>query len=270
MKKVLITILALIGQKANAQIDVFPANDTAMIIGKEVRVKPKDKMLEAYGYEGFYKDEKLKKVFDCCTAFNAKVENLKNKVFKVEAIIPNTNFSKLHFVLKLHNTELGIVYFDYNPEYSFKWPFEFVGDFKVPKDFYCRNVDMKYDKFTGDTTFFSEMFRGIVLYKIKAKQGQISYFMSKIGTTNTTILVEKGVTILFANGKRIERPEVEVKYKGIGYKNSNEYISTFELTESEIKLLLESPITDIRMFLFDTEINKGETLIEYLKCLIEK
>lgn len=71
MKVKLTSLLLLISTCIFGQ-GIFPGNDTSLISGQQLKVTPLDKMFQKYGYEGFYKDEKLKKIYECCDGINSK------------------------------------------------------------------------------------------------------------------------------------------------------------------------------------------------------
>lgn len=77
----------------------------------------------------------------------------------------------------------------------------------------------------------------------------------------------KGLTLLLENGKKIERPNADIDAKvnkgGSGYL----YSAFIELTKEEIDLLINNPITDNRLYIYDGQIKNGAKLSEYLKCL---
>lgn len=248
---------------------VFPGNDTALIAGKQLRVKPLLPEIEKYGYEGFYKDDRLKKVLECCDGKGSKHASLAGEIFKVVSITPyESTLKRIKFVLKLTNDRFGTVYFDYEPRFEHMWDFEFVGDLNLPNDFFCRGIDSLYDKFTGETTYMTNYSDGIRFVKVRGA-GKSSYFITKNTPGKTLNTGEKGFYILLANNKRIDKPDVKVKADAGPY--SGYVFSVFtQLTDADLDLLLNNEITDTRLYIYDSQIKDGKKLIEYLKCLIAK
>ncbi len=252
--------------------DIFPAYDTAMISGKELKVKPLSEVFQRYGYEGFFQDERLKKKFECCDGINSKYKSLVNKIFKVVEIHPYTdNINQKKYKIKLSNTETGNIYFDYDPRYKHNWNFEFVGDYKVPDGFFCRGIEMIVDKFTGDTTYITPFASGFSFVKV-IRAGNKTIYIRKNQPGNSLNVNEKGLILLLENGKRIEKSEAIIDVKPSSYGSGYVYSVFEELTYADIELLLNNLITDSRLYIYDGTTNKedAKTLVEYLKCIKDK
>lgn len=271
MKLKLILLFAIFSSTLYGQ-DIFPANDTSLISGRQLKVKPVDKMLQQYGYEGFYKDEKLKKKFACCESYNSKYSELVDKVFMVVSITPYTDIIQRNkYKIKLSNPETGDIYYDYDPQFEHQWHFQFVGEFTLPKDFYCRNIEMTADKFTGDTTYVTPAASGFTFIKKKKEKSEIIY-LSKNEPGSTLNVGEKGFILLLENGKRIEKPDAKLDVKTSKYGSGYIYNVFVRLTESDISLLTQNAITDARLYIYDGTVkpDDGKIIIEYLKCLLTK
>lgn len=271
MKVKLLLLVAIFSSTLYGQ-DLFPAYDTAMISGRELKVKPISETLQRYGYEGFYKDEKLKKKYECCDGINSKYKSLVDKIFKVVEIQPYTDIiNQKKYRIKLNNTETGDIYFDYDPRYKHQWNFEFVGDYKIPEGFFCRNIEMIADKFTGDTTYMTPYASGFSFIKKKKGKSEIIY-LAKNQPGSTLNVNDKGFIILFENGKKIEKPNAKLDVKPSSYGSGYVYSVFEELTTDDIDLLLNNLITDSRLYIYDGTTNKedAKTLIEYLKCVKDK
>jgi hypothetical protein len=252
--------------------DIFPGNDTSLISAHQLKVKPLNKTFQTYGYDGFYKDEKMKKKYECCDGLNSKYASLVDKTFKVVNITPYKDIiQREKYKIKLNNPEIGDIYFDYDPSFEHKWYFQFVGDFKLPNDFYCRNIEIRADKFTGDTTFMTPAASGFSF--IKVKKGKTStIYLNKNEPGSTLNVGKKGVILLLENNQRIEKPEakLDVRLSSIG--SSYIYTAFLELTDADIKLLTENTITDSRLYIYDGRVSEadGKKIIEFLKCLLDK
>lgn len=269
MKLITLAVLCIALPRLCMSQSIFPGNDTSLISGKELKVKPLPEGIVQYGYEGFYKDEKRKKVFECCDGRSSKYSSLVGQTFKVVSIKPyEGTLKRTNYVLQLANDQLGTVYFDYEPHNDLKWFFEFVGNLNLPKDFFCRGVDSIYDKFTGETTYLTDYSEGIRFVKVRSAD-KSNYFITKNTPGQTLNIGEKGFYILLANNKRIDKPDAKVKAEAGPY--SGYVFSVFtQLSDADIDLLLNNEITDTRLYIYDSQINDGKKLIEYLKCLIAK
>lgn len=246
--------------------EIFPGNDTSIILGKELKVKPLDKLYQTYGYEGFYKDEKLKKEY---YGGKSNYDMLVDKVFKVASIARyKDDIDREKFKLKLRNSETGDIYFDYDPKHETKWHFQILGEINLSKDFFCRDVQIKSDKFTGDTTYTTKPNDGITFIKVK-KLSSTSIYLSINQIGSTLNVGQKGLILLLENNKRIEKPEVELSTKSTAYGSGWVYNAFVELTQGDIKLLTENAITDDRLYIYDGQVKSGKMLMEYLKCLTQ-
>lgn len=268
MKK-LFLLLLLLPLHAICQTD-FPGDDPILLMGKQLLVKPRDESLQKYGFEGFFKDEKLKKKFACCETFNSKYSSLVNKTFTVLSVDPMKDDIYFDdYVIKLHNAETGDLYFKYDPKYDFMFPFEVIGGLKFPEGFYCKDIEMRADKFTGDTTYTTKMSNGISFIKQKKGKNE-QFFLLEDQYGATYEIGKKGLILLLANNHRIDKPNADIDVKlnsnGKGYR----YTTVTDLNDDDIKLLVENAITDTRLYLKDDVINDGAKLMDLLKCLIKK
>jgi hypothetical protein len=132
---------------------------------------------------------------------------------------------------------------------------------------YCKKIITKIDKFNGDTTYISPHAAGFMdpIYFIK-KNGET--MISMIGSGSTLNIEKEGLIILLKDGTKIERPDMSIDW------DSNPpygwiYSVFFTLTEEEIRLLSNSPISSARMYVYDTDYHEKKSLkqMEYLKCL---
>ncbi|WP_445749912.1 hypothetical protein [Polaribacter sp.] len=265
MKKILLLTVILISNLSFGQN--FPGNDVNLLLDKEIKVKEKDESLQKYGYDHFYKNDKMKKKYDCCESYNSKYAGLVGKVFKVLSAEPYKNIIGTEkYKLKIENAETGIIYFDYDPKYEHSFPFEVIGGLDLPDDFYCKKIETTTDKFDGKTTSRTGYSEGISFIKV-TKDGSSKIYMSVNEIGSTINVGKKGLILLLENGKKIERPNADLDTKvnkgGRGYV----YSAFIELTQAEIDLIIENKITDNRLYIYDGEIKNGQKLSEYLKCL---
>jgi hypothetical protein len=267
MKKVLFLFTILISINSISQ-DVFPAYDISLLSEKELKVKPLPAVLQSNGYEGFYKDEKLKKKYNTDSySYYSKYSSLVNKVFKVKNIIPYTGALGIEkFKLVLFSEETDEIYYDYDPRYEHKWKFEIQGELNLPKDFFCKDIEMTIDKFTTDTTYSSKAKDGITFIKVK-KNGQESYYLSSNLIGNTLNIGEKGFILLFENNKKMEKPDVILDVQSASLGSGWIYRAFVRLSQDDINILTTNIITDKRHFIYDESVKNGKLLVEYLRCL---
>jgi hypothetical protein len=279
MKKVLLlfgfVIISLISfsQKTDTAAN-FPRKHAELLLGKELKVLPKDVKWQEFGYSGFYKHknfdkEIMPKLYSSDDNISSKYSSLVGKVFKVLSIEPYKNIIGTDkFKLEIENSETGIIYFDYDSKYEFDFPFKVVGGLNLPEGFYCEDVTTTVDKFTGDTTYTSKVSEGTAFIKVKNGNKSVIY-ISKNQPGNTLNVKEKGFILLLQNGFRIDKPDapIDVESNGSGGWVYSVFVA---LNENDIKLLTENAITDDRLYIYDGTIKYGKTLMEYLKCIVAK
>jgi len=255
----------------------FPGKDVHLLLNKEIRILPKEPDLQTYGYRDFYTTNKFggyannsKWVYKKQTGDFSEYNSLVGKTFKVLGYEPyKTTIGKDQFKIKIENTEIGILYYDYDPAIpDFIFPFEVVGGLELPPDFYCKDIEISYDKFTGETNYETDTSLGIMFKKVE-KDGKSTIYLYVRVVGETLNMGEKGVILLLENKKRIERPDepIDVRARSDRYSNNYAYTVFMELTTEEINLLKENNITDIRLYIYDREVKNGSRFKEYLKCL---
>ncbi len=264
MKKLLLIASLLISMIGNAQFQ-FPETEVNLILNKELKVIPDENSLSKH-YRNFYKSLD----FDRTNELENNYDMLAGKTFKVTAIDNYNGVTgrQLH-KLTLTNPEIGTVYFNYNPSLSFEFPFEIIGGIKMPDGYYCNQFRTVTDKFTGITTTISKPFNGTSFMKTKGAT-KTTYFLDLSALSPTAVVGKTGVTILLANGKKISKPnaKIDIDANTSGGRNFK-YTSMIELTKADIAMLTESPITDARLYIFDTQYKEGIKMMETLKCLIK-
>lgn len=259
MKKILLITLILIAFNAQAQ---FPGKHPEILLNKDVRVIPLSQTLQSLGYREFHKNDKMK-ILDK----PIKHEILAGKNFKVSDVKTYENYGSSKYILKLESSDKTVFYYDYDPKYDFKYQLEVIGGLQLPEGFYCEDIATETDKFTGAIRKSSPTYQGIYFLKTTTKNGTSIYYLSVNKNGSTPKIGATGLYLLLTNGQKLEKPatpiDVKVNNDGSGYT----YNAFIRLTESDIKLLIENQITDIRLYVFDGTITKGEILSEYLKCL---
>ena len=101
---------------------------------------------------------------------------------------------------------------------------------------------------------------------VKGKTSSITLLTSALSPTAAA--GKKGLILILANGKKIERPEASIDLDAnLKGGSSFKYNAAITLTPAEIKMLTESPMTDKRLYIFDDTFPEGTKLMELLKCL---
>jgi len=122
----------------------FLGSEIIKYVGQELYLKEKVLNLREYGYNGFYthydKEKSKKIVYKCCDNHNSIYEELYGKYFKVLESVKHPKASGNDFFyenkayLKLEEKiTKDIVYFEYNKEFEYDFPFIVLGFFQKQK-----------------------------------------------------------------------------------------------------------------------------------------
>jgi hypothetical protein len=276
MKKLLLLSIILISSITFGQN--FPAESVNLLLNKAVMPKALEESMQRYAYKNFYskfdtESKKLEKYKKGHRAFpSGSSQSDYNKLVGQEFIVVKIYDQKptlssdegRYSVLELENPELGTVFYYYDSKHEFNFELEVVGGLDLPEGFYCKDIEIKTDKFSGETNASSNYSEGIKF--IKSTKDDVSKIYLAINEPGLTLNVgEKGLILLLENGNKIERPNAKIDVKTGGSKYV--YSAFIELTKEEIDLIINNPITDDRLYIYDGEVKNGTILSEYLKCL---
>jgi len=188
----------------------FLSEDVYCYKNQLLYVLPKTKSLQKYGYDYFYKTKKIEKKYACCQSYNSKYESLANKYFYVTEINHHPKYKtstiyaeKYYLTLKDKDTN-EVVYFVYNPNSKFGFPFLSVTYFEKHKNDmngseiilrggnWRKRISSKYDKIydinngeeifldTGEVWIVGELV-------VEDKYNTLSYIISNSKGEVTTI-----------------------------------------------------------------------------------
>jgi len=125
---------------------------------------------------------------------------------------------------------------------------------------YCSKIKTDIDKFSKIKTFNSPILERIAFFKEK---GIISI---RIDIPGSTLNVnEKGVILLLSDGTQIKRPYENIS---ANYQNGYRYSAYFNLSKIEITRIINNPITDVKLYIYDSEVFDPQKYSEYLKCIV--
>lgn len=131
----------------------------------------------------------------------------------------------------------------------------------------CLGIYKKVDKFDGTITFYSPIHNQIKLIKI-IKDNNVFYYMRLTCLGSTMNVMKRGVTILFENDLRIDRPEIEidVDYVSGGYS----YSAFIDLSTDEMNMIANNQMTDFKLYIYDCVVNvfKRKKYMKYASCLL--
>jgi hypothetical protein len=267
--KSLIFLLGFILFSGTSIAQNFPGDLVDLLINKEIKVLERTENLKKYGYDNFFLNEKMEKKYECCESYNSKYNSLVGKVFKVLSAEQFTNsIGAILYKLRIENSETGILFYKYDPRYEFQFLFEVIGGLNLPDDFYCKDIKTTIDKFNSSATSSTEYSDGISFIKV-TKDNSSTIYMSIRESGLTFSVGEKGLILLLENGKRIEKPEAKIDVNNNTGSSGYIYSAFIPLSQEEINLIIENPLTNNRLYIYDGEIENGRKLSEYLKCLIK-
>lgn len=250
----------------------FPGEKVELLLNKEVQPKEKEANLQKYGYRNFYLDYKEdknimlsnKRPFPKENGVNSDYSSMRAQKFRVTNILKGY---KQNSVLELTNDNLGVIYYDYDPRYGHSFELEVVGGLEIPDDFYCDRIERKEDKFDNSTRYYSPQVRGDKIIKTEDKNGTHFYLsMNQIGATLN--VGKRGLFLLLDNGEKLswEDAKIDVEFISSG---KYRYSAFVELNKEQIQILSNQLITDVRIYIYDGEIENEDALSlqGYLKCL---
>lgn len=261
----------------------FPENNPELLLNKTVKPKEINESLQKYAYKNFFlefdkekkqftKDEKKNKPFPSGPNYSlvsdySKLVGKEFKVLEILEIVPKYSFSGKEYAIELENPEIGKIFYKYDPRYEHSFELEVVDGLDFPKDFFCSKIEHQKDKFEDKETFFSPYASGISFMKVINK-GVTTIYLSVRVNGSTPNVGKKGLNILFEDGTKLTKPDADIDVKvssGSGYI----YSAFIQLSQSEIKLLIDKNITDKRTYIYDGTVDNesAKKIREYLKCL---
>ena len=224
-------------------------------------------------------------------------DSLINRIFKVEDIIGKNGktysggayIDKPIFVL-IDTATNETIYFLYDKLNNDKFPFlnnaskiELTQNIKNDPSkisnsenskIWCYEVEREIDDFTNEIIINSRIVfynktSPVTIYKYINKN-VITYYLSLKTYGFTPIALEKGVIILFEDGSKLNKPNVNIDIQVT--QNANyEYSAFFRITTSELSILRSKKIKKFRLYIFDEIINEEFSIRfpEYVKCVMD-
>ncbi|PZR24438.1 MAG: hypothetical protein DI539_00230 [Flavobacterium psychrophilum] len=263
MKKIISLLALFLSLGAFAQN--FPGEKVELLKDKTLKVLPKAEDSQKYGFEDFYTDAALKNIYKkegYVTPYNELVGK-EFKLISYESLWVGPDNKYLRYKFLLENSETGQIYFKYDPEVSFKFPFEVVGGLEYPEGFFCEKI-----KKDGTATHYATPFEdGIQI--VKNPGSQVLVVTINLPTTETSIPVAgwKGLTIVFDSGATISLPNEKLKASLNSYGEAVLTASPILQKPTDLKLLTQHKIKSVKLNKFEKVVNDGGILKEYFKCL---
>lgn len=215
-------------------------------------------------------------------SFNTEKDSLLDKIFIVEKItnqdgeeIDNLdNVGILHkpiFHLKNIKTN-NYLYFKYDPKYEHSFIFLTAG-YSFNEDLLAKDISKEIDDFTGEIKYNSPLsenysMNDMIIYK-QINKGAPVYYLSLHTTGSTVNVKERGVIILFEDGTKLSKPNIEINVKA-GDRGFN-YSAFFSLTSNDLIALKSKKIKKYRLYIYDNTIdqNFADKFRIYVKKIME-
>lgn len=268
MKKIMLLFALLVGLSAFAQN--FPGEKVELLSGKTLTVLPLEQNLQEFGYKGFFTDADLKNIYKnegTSTSYKA----LAGKVFKVVSYEPYINSSKeLKYKLLIENSETGKLYFDYDSEYSFSFPFEVVGGLTYPKDFFCNKITEKEMGDPNNTWYQAPVADGVQVFNSVGKT-QLIYMTINVPTNEKYVpnVIKRGAVLTFDNGKTIVLPDEKIKTEKSPVSNNAVFKAIIHISQENYELVKAHKLVAVKLDKYENQHNSGYAIREYLKCFLK-
>ena len=131
----------------------------------------------------------------------------------------------------------------------------------------CSKITRTVDKFTDEVTIRSPLLEKISFTKVINNIEEVIYL--RISVHGSTLNYGcYGVTLLLENGEKILWKDEEVDTDYDSYGNSWKYKSFTRLTNEEIEKIITNPITDVKLYIYDSSIGNSEKFSSYLNCIV--
>ena len=131
----------------------------------------------------------------------------------------------------------------------------------------CSEISRQVDRFDNQVTIRSPLIQKITYSKIIEENKEYIYLSIRIpGRTLNTGL--NGVILLLKSGEKVSWKNQRVDTNYNSFSDTWEY-SSFTLLDNEmINKLIKDPITDVKLFIYDSSIENPEKFSSYLECIV--
>ena len=199
---------------------------------------------------------------------------LSEQQFKIKDFKVGSSFSYVlgnDLIIELFNPQLGTVYIKTYTK-SMSDDLIIISDVKLPPPelIYCSEFDQVIDKFENSKTTYTSITDFLSFTKVE-KDGDATIYL-RYKTYGTTLNVNKtGATFIFENGKKYSFPNATIDVES-GEGARWDYIAFIRLTDEEVKLFMESPISDAKLYIYTVAHNTQytEKWRQHLICLVNE
>ncbi|GAB3511843.1 hypothetical protein GCM10027442_22220 [Emticicia fontis] len=196
---------------------------------------------------------------------------LANRVFRVDSVfihkykINSNDYEESPFFKLSDIKNKEVLYFRFDVLSSERFVF-LVAELKFTEKMVSEDIERFEDKFTGEVFIRSPLNNDAAIIK-KIFKGKVQYFLLlKISRERSVTYLNKGVIVLFTDGKKWQRPNEKV---GLNYNESFEYSAFILLTPQDIEVFQNKNIEGFRLNIYDQDISSidSEKLKYYLRVI---
>jgi len=165
-------------------------------------------------------------------------------------------------IFKLVDIETSeIIYYKYDPEFSTKFLFLTTKP-NIDKDILIKNIDKSYDEIENETTYHTPYNLDASITRI-SKNNANTYYLSLEYKSNNVNYGLKGVTVLFTDGTKWQRPNDKVD---VDYRNGNFVYNCFiPLTKEDLKIFQTKIIKKYKLYIYEVNFTEGFIFNNYAK-----
>jgi len=257
MNKIFTLVLLLCNFIMHAQ-ESYPSKKAELLLGKEVKVIENN---NSSGYPDFFTDidmrtayapEPVKKIYTDRAA-------ILGKTFKVTNVLRTDR----GVTIELEGQDNLKLYYRYNENYDFDYPFEVKGGLTLPADFYCDYIETtKTETGTNYKAFLSP---GVNLNK-DVDNGKSRYYITySIFLPKDSKAVDSFTLLLDGKKTIVKKTDLIIPEYNDG--RSFRYRFTAFLSPQDIALIKTNAITGVRIGDQVAPLANGKKTQEILKCL---
>lgn len=111
-------------------------------------------------------------------------------------------------------------------------------------------ITKSYDEFNDETTWRSPLLKNISFSKYKDKEGTVRMYLRITANGGTLNVGEKGLTVIFEDGSRFERPAAEIDAKASSGYGWN-YTAFESVNEEEVSLFATKKVKAFKLYIYE-------------------
>jgi hypothetical protein len=184
--------------------------------------------------------------------FVTDTNSIKDRDFLVVNVTPfNTSVYQNRNALFELNDGKETLYFIYDSQYDFNFPFEVKG-FNYSADYLSKDIEKDKDDFTDVVKFRTPLGNDMSIIKVMEGARKPIYYLNLETRGSTLNYNKKGVIVLFKDGTKWAKPEEEIDVKvvngdGWGYR------AFITLTEQDLQMFSTKEVDKFRLYIYDNQ-----------------